>query len=89
VYACRVGTSICDSRWRASSIADAQASDGMSGTRIRSRLEGRCVKTIVFRSPMRLATRDAARNEMADRTLVPKNRGPSVAASAPKRSWNQ
>jgi len=42
-YDVRVGTSICESALRARSSAIAQPSVGMNGTRMRKRLDGRCV----------------------------------------------
>src|SRR6266508_1833162 len=52
-YDCRVGTSIStnDSRTRNSTIAIFTL--GAKGTAIRTRLEGKCVNTIVFTKPMR------------------------------------
>ncbi len=85
VYACRVGTSICESRWRASSTAAALPKLGMKGTSSSSTFDGRCVKTIVWSRPKRSATRDAARNESADSRLVPKKSAPSASGDAPKR----
>ena len=61
----------------------------MSGTRISSTFDGRCVKTIVLISPKRAASGPAASAETPARMLAPKKIAPSTAGSTPKRSLNQ
>src|SRR5215471_21228158 len=82
-YELRVGTSICDSAARAKSSAIAQARSGMNGTRIRQRLEGKWVKTIVLTSPKRPAMRTATRYEIAVRIPVQKKIAPAAASDRP------
>ena len=89
VYDCRVGTSICEMEKRRSSTAIASGCVGMSGTSARSTLEGRCVATIVFTSPMRRAMAAAESAENPASTLAPKKIAPRVAGADPKRAWNQ
>lgn len=48
-----------------------------SGIRARKMAEGKCVKTMVLISPIRLASEDAARFEMEEMMFVAKNRVPS------------
>src|SRR5258707_1291783 len=60
-YDCRVGTSISTSDSRNRNSASAQVAEGAKGTAIRSRLEGRWVKTMVLTSPMRRARNAAPR----------------------------
>src|SRR6185295_6009128 len=64
-YDWRVGTSIWLRLKRRSRTAIASPRFGMSGTRIRSRFDGRWVKTIVFTSPKRAANRDAESDDTA------------------------
>src|SRR5215212_8348771 len=52
-------------------------------------LEGRWVKTMVFTSPMRPASRAATRNETDCRMPTPKNTRPSSSGEASKRTRNQ
>ncbi len=61
----------------------------MKGTIISRTLDGRCVKTMVFRSPIRSPTRAATRNDRAESRFVPKKSAPSASGPAPKRRWNQ
>src|SRR3954451_17684222 len=65
MYACRVGTSICDNAKRASRRAIALPKVGANGTRINSTFEGRCVKTIVLSKPARAAIRGAITEDAA------------------------
>ena len=60
-YDPRVGTSICDSALRMSSSTITQESCGTNGISNSMTLAGRCVKTIVFTSPIRFAMRTATR----------------------------
>ena len=48
-----------------------------NGIRERKMAEGKCVKTMVLISPIRLASEDAARFEMEETMFVAKNRVPS------------
>src|SRR5215213_7391251 len=61
-YDCRAGTSIWESAKRARSKASARPRLGEKGMAASKTLEGRWVKTIVFTSPMRFASRAATRN---------------------------
>src|SRR5688500_20219463 len=72
VYDWRVGTSICESKWRISNIATANSMVGINGTSNSKKFDGRCVNTIVFKSPKRRAIAGAARNESAASKFVPK-----------------
>ena len=72
-YDWRVGTSISTSASRARNSAPAIAALGDAGTAIRKRLDGRCVHTMVFNSPMRRASQAAARWDSAFRTRAAKN----------------
>jgi hypothetical protein len=85
VKAWRVGTSICDSTWRARSTAAAASKLGMKGTAMSRTFDGRCVKTIVFRRPIRSPTRAATRKDKAESRFVPKKSAPSASGPAPKR----
>src|SRR4029450_6672599 len=60
-YELRVGTSICDNALRTRSRTMTQPRSGTNGTNISSRLDGRCVNTIVLTSPSRWALGKAAR----------------------------
>ena len=57
-------------------VIDSQAWLG-SGIRARNIAEGKCVKTMVFISPIRLASEEAARFEMEEMIFVAKKRVPS------------
>ena len=62
---------------------------GASGTRISSRLGGRCVNTIVF-SPKRSAIHPAARSDRPESTPpTQKKTRQSAAGERPQRTWNQ
>ena len=61
---------------RMRNIIDSHAELG-SGIRARKMAEGKCVKTMVLISPIRLASEDAARFEMEEIIFVVKNRVPS------------
>src|SRR6267142_7139271 len=62
---------------------------GISGTRIRRTLEGRCVKTIVRISPMHDASREARRADIPAKTFAQKKIAPSAAGLTPNRRKNQ
>src|SRR5215813_1828787 len=64
-------------------------SEGASGTQMRKMLDGKCVKTIVFTRPMRLANHAAAKCDPAFNTRITKNSKPSFASVAPNRRKNQ
>src|SRR5665647_470343 len=83
-YELRVGTSIWDRKLRASSKAIAQPNVGMNGMRINSMLAGRCVNTMVFTNPNRLAMRVAARYERAENMPAQKKIVPAITMD----SWN-
>jgi hypothetical protein len=72
-YDSRVGTSISTSASRARNSALAIVPVGGAGAARRKRLDGRCVQTIVFSSPMRLASQAAARWDRAFNTRAAKN----------------
>ena len=55
----------------------------------RSKLDGRCVKTIVFSSPKRPASRTAPWNESACRIPTAKNAAPRTSGEVPYVSVNQ
>ena len=82
-YDWRVGTSISTSASRARNSAAAVAAVGAAGASIRNTLEGRCVNTIVFRSPMRLAIHAAARCETTFSSRAVKKRPASCASDMP------
>src|SRR6266511_3863123 len=82
-YAWRVGTSICDSKVRASSSPTAAGRLGASGTTASSRLDGRWVNTIVASSPTLAASRGAARNEAACNMPMAANTTPITLVGAP------
>ena len=84
MYACRVGTSICDSANRPSRMTMAAPSVGANGTSMSSTFDGRCVKTIVFTSPMRRSTQAADRADAPASKFAPKKMAPMVAGSTPK-----
>src|SRR5437764_2076985 len=71
-YDCRVGTSISTKASRAKNNKIANFADGAKGTAISSRLEGKCVKTIVFTNPIRRASHAAPRCERAFKTWTTK-----------------
>jgi hypothetical protein len=50
----------------------ANVSVGIKGTRIKSMFEGRCVNTIIFTSPNRLARREAPNAEIPSNVFAPK-----------------
>ena len=79
VYACRVGTSICEMLKRISSMAIASGKVGISGTSISKTLDGICVNTIVLMSPILRASRVAERAESPARTFPKKNIAPNAA----------
>jgi len=84
-----VGTSICDSANRRSNRATALPSVGMNGTATRSTFDGRCVNTIVFKSPNRAPRRAAATEEAACNKPAAKKMRPSTSTLAPNFRWNQ
>ena len=63
----------------------ASGSVGISGTRISSTFDGRCVATIVLIRPKRAASRDASSAETPARMFAQKKIAPSVPGSTPKR----
>src|ERR671918_1946277 len=65
VYDWLVGASICPKNARRSQNAMAIQASGTRTMPIRNRLAGMCVNTMVFRRPMRAATRVAAQSETA------------------------
>src|SRR2546427_3555462 len=67
-YACRVGTSICERRWRTQRRAIATEAVGANAIRISTTLDTRRETTIVARSPKRAAARAASRSDAAVRT---------------------
>jgi hypothetical protein len=85
VYDCLAGTSIWLMLNLASRTTIADVRFGMSGTQIRRIFEGRCVKTIVRTSPMRVANLDANSAEMPARRFAPKKMLPRTAGSVPNR----
>src|SRR5580765_7385688 len=89
VYDWRVGTSIWEIEERIRYIAMASGKLGIQGTVISSRLDGRCVNTMVCTRPIRAARLLASNAEPAASTLAAKNSVPSVAGVAPNRVWNQ
>src|SRR5262249_52807230 len=68
-YDVRVGTSICESAARMSRNASTADRFGTKAARIRQILDGMCVNTIVFTSPIHFAIRAATRYENALRML--------------------
>src|SRR5262245_3964712 len=58
-YEVRVGTSICESAERRSSSASTMVRLGENAARMRQRLEGICVNTIVLTRPKRVPRRAA------------------------------
>jgi hypothetical protein len=68
---------------RSSRTAIAEGKLGISGTRSKRILEGRCVKTIVLTRPTREATQAAARAEIPARMLALKKIPPRVAGFTP------
>src|SRR5215831_12922962 len=86
---CRVGTSISTSASRQRNSRIATLKVGAKGTAIRNRLEGKCVRTIVFTSPMRRASHAAPRCETALRTCTAKNTKARLSSPIPKRLKNQ
>ncbi len=81
-YACRVGTSICESAKRESSSTIAEARLGAKATAASSRFEGRWVKTIVRRRPILPAKRTASWNESACRIPIEKKTSASACGEA-------
>src|SRR6476646_3633038 len=69
VYDWRVGTSICEKLNRSRKTPIAKDKLGIRGTSMSRILDGRCVNTIVLTSPIRAATRAAARAEIAAKML--------------------
>src|SRR5581483_3423783 len=85
VYDCLVGTSIWLMLNRNRRTVTASESVGMSGTRISSRFEGRCVTTMVRTSPIRAAIRDAASADTPANTFAQKKIAPRIAGRTPNR----
>ena len=84
-YDVRVGTSICESAARMSRSASTADRFGTKAARIRQILDGMCVNTIVFTSPIRFAIRAATRYENALRMLDQKKNMLAVESDTPKR----
>src|SRR5262249_55155370 len=78
-YEVRVGTSICESAARGTSVASASPRFGIKGARRSQMLEGTWVKAMERISPRRLATQGAARNERPERIPVQKKIVPAVS----------
>src|SRR5262249_5713983 len=89
VYDWRAGTSICEMGKRSSNTATPHGRGGISGTRIRSRVDGTRGKTNVRRRRERRASAPAARADTAASRLAAKKIPPRAAAFAPKRTENQ
>src|SRR5262245_2018259 len=87
-YAERVGTSICDKALRKSKRPSANGRLEDSAASTRQTLEGMWVKTIVFSSPMRLATCGAAICDAALSKPVQKKNTPACARDGPNRCSN-
>src|SRR5437899_10463462 len=79
----RAGTSICDSRLRASRHASAMSRRVASAAPMRNRLDGMCVNTMVLTMPMRRARGAAASCEQAERSPVQKKNAPAAASESP------
>jgi len=84
-YDWRVGTSISTSPSRRRNSPAATGKLGAKGTVARRRLDGMCVKTIVFTSPIRLASQAAAMCESAFMARAPKKSAPTTASL----TWNR
>jgi hypothetical protein len=85
----RAGTSIEETRLRASRVAMASGRVGMKGVAIRKRLAGRWVKTIVCTRPIRAARRGAASWEKAEKRPDQKKIVPVVATERSNRWKSQ
>src|SRR5215471_15158102 len=83
-YELRVGTSICDKAPRMSRRAITQPRFGANGMAMRHRLDGRCVNTMVFTSPIFFAIRTATKYENAENKPVPKKMVPARVGD----KWN-
>ena len=79
----RAGTSICESRLRASRQASVSCWLEANAAAIRKRLDGICVKTIVLIKPMRRASSGATSWEMAPSSPVQKKNAPAAARLMP------
>lgn len=87
-YDVRVGTSIWEIQLRSHRSTAVPAKVGINGTHISNTLEGRCVQTIVFIRPIRLASGTVARAEIPERRFAPKKRPPRSASETPIFSWH-
>jgi len=88
-YDCRVGTSISTKASRAKNNKIANFADGANGTAISSKLEGKCVNTMVLTSPIRRASHAAPRCERAFNRWTTKNTIPRSCSDSPNRLKNQ
>src|SRR5206468_9769328 len=84
-YEGRDGTARCERRLRTSIITTTSLRLAIKGTKISRKFDGRWVKTIVFKSPIRRAMAGAARKESAARKLVPKKIPPNAFRSVSYR----
>src|SRR6185503_252554 len=82
-YDWRVGTSISTSASRARNSTAASAALLDAGAAISSRLDGRCVHTIVFNRPIRRASQAATTCDNAFNTRAAKNSSARVASDVP------
>src|SRR6266581_4360075 len=88
-YDWRVGTSISTSASRHRNSTIATFNEGANAVATKNMLEGKCVKTMVFTSPMRRANHAAPRWEAAFSKCTAKNRTPRLSSATPKRRKNQ
>ena len=84
-----MGTSISTRHSRSKNSRAATVKVGAIGTVRRSRLDGRCVKTIVRRRPIRRASQAAAKCEAPFAIRASKNKGASVSSPTPNLLKNQ
>ena len=85
-YEERVGTSIWESAARASRKAMARCILGEKAAQIKNRLDGRCVKTMVFTSPIFRDSQAATGKENAENTADQKKDTPAVVKDRPNLS---
>ena len=78
-----MGTSICDNALRMNSKPSATGKLGASAASTRQTLAGMCVNTIVFSSPMRLATQGAANCDAALSNPDQKKKAPACDNESP------
>src|SRR5438445_11897420 len=82
----RVGTSISASDSRTRKSAAAIGKEGTIAAEARNKLDGICVKTIVFTNPIQRASRAAARWERVFKTRAAQKRAATISTGAPNRS---